>query len=181
MKIARLRFVAILIVIGLVITQWDLLIAYYEKWTRTAGAAAAGDSQYEWFCPMHPSVIRDNPNDKCPICFMPLSRRKKGEAGAAEPLPAGIVSRQQISPYRIVLAGVATWRTDVVARIINSLGLESVMFEAADPSVFTWYIKNYGPEVNLFVDHSQIVQLECLRAGIWGTKSLWGRVVTYKG
>jgi phosphosulfolactate synthase (CoM biosynthesis protein A) len=36
-------------------------------------------------------------------------------------------------------------------------------------------------DVNLFVDHSQIVQLECLRAGIWGTKSLWGRVLTYKG
>ena len=36
-------------------------------------------------------------------------------------------------------------------------------------------------EVNLFVDHSQIVQLECLRSGIWGTKSLWGRVLTYKG
>jgi acyl-CoA dehydrogenase len=32
---------------------------------------------------------------------------------------------------------------------------------------------------NLFVDHSQIVQLECPRRGIWGTKSLWGRVVTY--
>lgn len=32
-----------------------------------------------------------------------------------------------------------------------------------------------------FVDHSQIVQLECLRSGIWGTKSLWGRVLTYKG
>ena len=28
---------------------------------------------------------------------------------------------------------------------------------------------------NLFVDHSEIVQLECLRSGIWGTKSLWGR------
>jgi len=55
-----------------------------------------------------------------------------------------------------------------------------VMFEAADPEVFAWYIKNYGPEVNLFVDHSQIVQLECLRAGIWGTAGLWGRVVTYK-
>jgi hypothetical protein len=27
----------------------------------------------------------------------------------------------------------------------------------------------------------QIVQLECLRSGIWGTASLWGRVVTYKG
>jgi phosphosulfolactate synthase (CoM biosynthesis protein A) len=49
------------------------------------------------------------------------------------------------------------------------------------PEVFGWYVKNYGPEVNLFVDHSPIVQLECLRRGIWGTKSLWGRVVTYPG
>jgi phosphosulfolactate synthase (CoM biosynthesis protein A) len=48
-----------------------------------------------------------------------------------------------------------------------------------DPEVLGWYLKNYGPEVNLFVDHSQIVQLESLRRGIWGTKSLWGRVVTY--
>ena len=36
-------------------------------------------------------------------------------------------------------------------------------------------------EIKLFVDHSQIVQLECLRSGIWGTKSPWGRVITYKG
>jgi phosphosulfolactate synthase (CoM biosynthesis protein A) len=72
-------------------------------------------------------------------------------------------------------------RTDVPARVINALGLDRVMFEAADPEVFAWYIKNWGPEVNLFVDHSQIVQLECLRRGIWGTASLWGRVVTYKG
>jgi phosphosulfolactate synthase (CoM biosynthesis protein A) len=76
---------------------------------------------------------------------------------------------------------VTTWRTDVVATIARELGLDNVMFEAADPEVFGWYIKNYGPEVNLFVDHSQIVQLECLRRGIWGTKSLWGRVVTYGG
>lgn len=79
-----------------------------------------------------------------------------------------------------ITENVKTWRTDVPARIIDALGLEKVMFEAADPEVFAWYIKNYGPEVNLFVDHSQIVQLECLRRGIWGTASLWGRVVTYK-
>jgi phosphosulfolactate synthase (CoM biosynthesis protein A) len=79
-----------------------------------------------------------------------------------------------------ITESVETWRTDVPAKFIDALGLESVMFEAADPAVFAWYIKNYGPEVNLFVDHSQIVQLECLRAGIWGTTSLWGRVVTYK-
>lgn len=80
-----------------------------------------------------------------------------------------------------ITENVKTWRTDAAAKIIGALGLEKVMFEAADPEVFAWYIKNYGPEVNLFVDHSQIVQLECLRAGIWGTKSLWGRVLTYKG
>lgn len=79
-----------------------------------------------------------------------------------------------------ITENVKTWRTDVPAKIIHSVGLEKVMFEAADPEVFGWYIKNYGPEVNLFVDHSQIVQLECLRSGIWGTASLWGRVVMYK-
>ena len=79
-----------------------------------------------------------------------------------------------------ITESVTTWRTDVVSRIINELGLEKVMFEAADPPVFEWYLKNYGPEVNLFVDHSQIVQLECLRRGIWGTKSTWGRILTYR-
>jgi phosphosulfolactate synthase (CoM biosynthesis protein A) len=79
-----------------------------------------------------------------------------------------------------ITENVREWRTDIVARMIDALGLEHVMFEAADPAVFAWYIKNYGAEVNLFVDHSQIVQLECLRSGIWGTQSLWGRVVTYK-
>ncbi len=80
-----------------------------------------------------------------------------------------------------ITENVRAWRSDVPARIVDALGLERVMFEAADPDVFAWYIKNYGPEVNLFVDHSQIVQLECLRSGIWGTKSLWGRVLTFKG
>ena len=79
-----------------------------------------------------------------------------------------------------ITENVDPWRTDVQARFIDELGMEKLMFEAADPDVFAWYIKNYGAEVNLFVDHSQIVHLECLRAGIWGTKSLWGRVVTYK-
>jgi len=79
-----------------------------------------------------------------------------------------------------VTENVKTWRTEVPAKMANALGTEKVMFEAADPEVFAWYIKNYGPEVNLFVDHSQIVQLECLRSGIWGTHSLWGRVLTYK-
>ncbi|MBI1915292.1 MAG: phosphosulfolactate synthase [Planctomycetes bacterium] len=79
-----------------------------------------------------------------------------------------------------ITENVAAWRTDVVARLVDALGPEKLMFEAADPRVFTWYVKTYGPEVNLFVDHSQIVQLECLRSGIWGTMDVWGRILTYK-
>ncbi|MBI5490699.1 MAG: phosphosulfolactate synthase [Deltaproteobacteria bacterium] len=80
-----------------------------------------------------------------------------------------------------ITESVERWRTDVPAKFIAALGLEKLMFEAADPAVFSWYVTNYGPEVNLFVDHSQIIQLEALRSGLWGTKATWGRVVTFKG
>ena len=113
MKLARLRFVAVLLAIGAGITQWDTLIAHYERWTRPAGEAAHVAGDVEWFCPMHPSVVRDNGKEKCPVCFMPLSKRKKGEATDTA-LPAGVVSRVQLSPYRIVLAGVNTWPVDYV-------------------------------------------------------------------
>ena len=112
-KLARLRFIGVLAVIGIVITQWDTLAAYYDRYTRPAKAVTVTASDVEWFCPMHPSVVRDNGKDKCPVCFMPLSKRKKGE-NHAEALPPGVVNRVQLSPYRVVLAGVGTWSADYV-------------------------------------------------------------------
>ena len=53
---------------------------------------------------MHPTVVRDHP-DKCPICGMPLSKRKKSRA-SGEALPPGVVSRVQLTPYRVALAGI---------------------------------------------------------------------------
>ena len=76
-----------------------------------------------------------------------------------------------------ITENVTEWDTGAAASIINGLGLENVMFEAADGPVFEWYVKNYGNECNLFVDHSQILQLEGLRQIIWGNKSTWGRVI----
>ena len=47
-KLARLRFIAILVVIGVIITQWDTFAAYYDKWTRPddAGDVAGAASDY---------------------------------------------------------------------------------------------------------------------------------------
>ncbi len=107
----RLRFVAILVGIGLVIGYWDTFRNHWDKWTRPAAAGATSLSGGEQFyCPMHPSVVRDKPDPggmipKCPICGMPLSKRKKGELAQ---LPAGVISRVQLSPYRIELAGIET-------------------------------------------------------------------------
>jgi phosphosulfolactate synthase (CoM biosynthesis protein A) len=71
-------------------------------------------------------------------------------------------------------------RHDIISKVVSTLGLNRVMFEAADPTVFTWYVKTYGPDVNLFIDHTQIIQLEALRAGLWGTVDVWGRIVSFK-
>lgn len=137
-KLARLRFIAVLLVIGVVITQWDRLAAYYEKWTRPATAAAGAESNVEWFCPMHPAVVRDNPHDKCPICFMPLSKRIKGGVHN-EPLPAGVVNRVQLSPYRVVLAGVETWKLDFVPLVKDIQAVGFVEFdERGQRTVSAW-------------------------------------------
>lgn len=107
-KLARLRFIAVLVVIGFVITQWDTLAAIYDKWTRPTDPQVNVAGDVEWFCPMHPAVVRDNSKEKCPVCFMPLSKRKRGDIHE-DVLPPGVVNRVQLSPYRAVLAGVQTW------------------------------------------------------------------------
>ncbi|KAI1496188.1 putative sulfonate biosynthesis enzyme [Biscogniauxia marginata] len=75
-----------------------------------------------------------------------------------------------------ITENVQTRRTDVIQAILRELPMEKVMFEAADPSVFNWYIREFGVDVNLFVDHSQIVQLASLRAGIWGKSDTFALV-----
>ncbi|PGG95529.1 hypothetical protein AJ79_10010 [Helicocarpus griseus UAMH5409] len=79
-----------------------------------------------------------------------------------------------------ITENVRSWRTDVVSQIMKELPQERVMFEAAEPAVFNWYIREFGVDVNVFVDHSQIVQLSCLRRGIWGMADTWGKVVSYR-
>jgi membrane fusion protein, copper/silver efflux system len=100
----RLRFIALMAVTGLVFAHWDTLCNYYERYTQPQGVQLATTSKFEVFCPMHPSVVQEWPGN-CPICGMPLSKRKKGEK---TPLREGVVSRVQLAPFRIVQAGIRT-------------------------------------------------------------------------
>lgn len=79
-----------------------------------------------------------------------------------------------------VTENVRAWRTDVIQGILRELPPEKVMFEAADSKVFNWYIREFGTDVNLFVDHSQIVQLSCLREGIWGMADTFGKITSFR-
>ncbi|XP_052181471.1 protein HEAT-STRESS-ASSOCIATED 32 [Diospyros lotus] len=54
-------------------------------------------------------------------------------------------------------------QADIIAKVIGRLGLEKTMFEASSARTSEWFIRQYGPKVNLFVDQSQVMNLECLR------------------
>ncbi|HVS36146.1 MAG TPA: efflux RND transporter periplasmic adaptor subunit [Gemmataceae bacterium] len=103
---ARLRFFVLLAAVGAVFLYWDRLNALYEKLTRPASAAAHAEADSEYFCPMHPGVVRDHPDD-CPLCGMPLVPRKKAH-DVGEALPAGVLSRVQLTPLRVAEAGIRT-------------------------------------------------------------------------
>lgn len=62
-----------------------------------------------------------------------------------------------------ITKGVDEWRTDLIARLIGRLGLQKIMFEADEPESVQWFVNNYGSGVNLFIDHSHVQKLECLR------------------
>lgn len=65
------------------------------------------------------------------------------------------------------------WRTDIIKKAVDAVGIDKWMFEASDPVVFKWYLQNFGQDVNVFIDHSQIFEFNAWRAGLWGNPDIW--------
>src|SRR3954454_24608234 len=121
----RLRFITLMVVTGLVFAYWDTLWNRYDKWMRPTAHAHAAASGAESYCPMHPQVVRDEPGS-CPICGMPLTRRKKGEN---EVLPAGVVARVQLAPFRVRQGGIATAEVAYAPPVETLTALGTVEFD----------------------------------------------------
>jgi membrane fusion protein, copper/silver efflux system len=119
----RLRFIGLLVAVMLVAAFWDDVAARVERWLPHGGHEHAA-SDVEWFCPMHPQVIRGEPGT-CPICGMPLSKRTRG---AKVTLPEDVVARVQLSPYRVAQAGIRTtkvlWKP--LVREVETVGFVEV-------------------------------------------------------
>jgi Cu(I)/Ag(I) efflux system membrane fusion protein len=148
----RLRFIGLFVAIALLMAYWNTLENYWDRWTRPDSAAAATSGNTEYYCPMHPNVIRPGlePNGavpSCPICGMPLSLRKKGEVPE---LPEGVLTRVQLSPERVQLAGVKTVPVTYMplAQEVRTVG--SVEYDEAKLAEIVTRVGGYLEE--LFID-----------------------------
>src|SRR5215472_6390633 len=96
--LVRARFFLVLAAVLLLVGYWHVLRGYWDRLTRGNSAVSNAISlDTEYWCPMCPGVVADWPG-KCPVCNMALVQRTKHEM---VPLPNGVVSRMQLSPYRI--------------------------------------------------------------------------------
>lgn len=127
----RLRFIMIFVVIGLIVANWPLILNVVDRLTRPAKAPDLVAGEFEWYCPMHPSVVRPDASQNCPICGMPLSKRKKGEKIQ---LPPGVLAQLQLTPYRIRQAGLAT----------EEIGYRTLVREIRTVGIIDWDERRYA-------------------------------------
>jgi phosphosulfolactate synthase len=60
-------------------------------------------------------------------------------------------------------------RTELIAEIANAVGIENVVFEAPSKAAQVWFIKEFGPSVNLGnIPPEEVIPLETLRLGLRG-------------
>jgi Cu(I)/Ag(I) efflux system membrane fusion protein len=118
----RLRFILLMVVVGLVAANWDNIMNHYDRWRRPVQTAEAATGRgVEYYCPMDPKVIRSQPG-RCPICGMPLSKRAKT---AAKVLPEGALAQVELTPLKVDMGRIGTTPVEYrqLAREIRTVGI----------------------------------------------------------
>jgi Cu(I)/Ag(I) efflux system membrane fusion protein len=151
----RVRFVAILAGVGLLIVRWEDLKSHWDRWTHShATANRELPPGQEFFCSMDPQVVRNTYESNgdvpgCPICGMPLSIRTKGQK---EDLPAGVTARVWLSPERMQMAGI---RAVAIGYRPISRQTKTVGYVTYDESRLSRVVSRFGGYVEkLFVDET---------------------------
>jgi len=150
----RLRFIVLMASTGLVFAYWDTLWNRYDKWMRPASEHHVAAVDFEFYCPMHPSVVQQEPGS-CPICGMTLAKRQRSEKAT---LPVGVTARVELSPLRIAQAGIKTAEVGYAPMTQTLTTVGSVAFDerrianiiskvAGKSRVETLYVNVTGQEV----------------------------------
>jgi phosphosulfolactate synthase (CoM biosynthesis protein A) len=89
-------------------------------------------------------------------------------------------------------SGLESMRTSDPSRVINiakrsvGMGVERMMIESEGitRNAKSWrtdvITREFGVYVKSFVDYSGVLQLSCLRRGIWGMADTFGKITTYR-
>jgi phosphosulfolactate synthase len=90
----------------------------------------------------------------------------------AEELEAGawkVITEARESGTAGIFSPDGTMRTDVVSQVAEGAGLEQIVFEAPTKAAQAWFVKQFGPTVNLGnIPPDEVIPLETLRLGLRG-------------
>jgi Cu(I)/Ag(I) efflux system membrane fusion protein len=143
----RLRFIVLMAITGATFGYWDTIWTHYQKW-RHPHAGQISFVDVEYYCPMHPRVVREQ-NGVCPMCGMPLSHRKMGDF---QPLPDGVVSRVTLPPWRIDQAGIQTTSVEYAPLMETVETVGRVDYDERSRAIVSSKIRGMSRVERLFVN-----------------------------
>ena len=118
----RLRFIFLMVLVGFVVGYWEDISNHIDRWRRPETAPnLVAAQETEFYCPMHPNIIRSEPGN-CPICGMPLVKRAKSAQGE---LPEGVLAREQLTPLKMQMGRISSTPVEyrLLAREIRTVGI----------------------------------------------------------
>ena len=106
-----------------------------------------------------------------------FAKRKKVQAMRALDNGAWKILVEAEGVFENVKSGEERW--DFVDDFAADIPVRDVMFEADDQDVMSYYVNAYGPKVNLFVDNSQVMQIEAARRGYGPCTLTWAKAAVF--
>jgi phosphosulfolactate synthase (CoM biosynthesis protein A) len=106
-----------------------------------------------------------------------FAKRKKAQAKRALDNGAWKVLVEAEGVFENVKVGEERW--DFVDDFAADMPVKDLMFEADDQDVMSYYLNAYGPKVNVFVDHTQVMQIEAARRGYGPSTLTWAKAAVF--